>query len=599
MNLENLKSRALVSWATVGVLAALCLVLAALQYVWLGDLSRAERVRLQGGLQSSVQRLAQEFNTEVSTALAAARPSAESIEESGPQQAYVAQWLHWRESASQPALFRRAGLAIPKGEDLELFLLDDAPEDLAPAAWPKEWESMRNGLLRRLRERRGGPMPESNSALLEVPRFARRGEDPRQPGEMEWLIVEVDMNFIRSTYLPSLLARHIGTGIPVYARVSDRFNPSVKLFETGPTPAHAADAKAEASVGLMDGNRFEIGRFRVGGGLLPERGERKVKGGRKGGPDGPFFRGGPPPLPDFNRGRWQLDVRYADGSLDAIVDRIRWRNLGISAAILALMLLTAVLLVRFSRQQQQLAELQMNFVAGVSHELRTPLTVIRTAAYNLRGRVAANPAQVERYGTLIQDESEKLTALVEQVLRFSSARAGHAVGERSPVAVEGVIEESLHSRRLGGAGSRIVIEKNLEAGLPLVMADELALKHAIQNLLDNAVKYGTENSDWIGVSARKVTDAKGDAVEVRIADRGPGIPAEEQGDIFNAFFRGRRAQQDQIHGTGLGLNLVKKIVEAHNGAVRVESEPGRGAEFIVRIPAAPAELQDEFANTAG
>ena len=101
------------------------------------------------------------------------------------------------------------------------------------------------------------------------------------------------------------------------------------------------------------------------------------------------------------------------------------------------------------------------------------------------------------------------------------------------------------------------------------------------------------------MTARKVTDAKWDAVEVRISDHGPGIPAEEQSDIFNAFFRGRRAQQDQIHGTGLGLNLVKKIVEAHDGAIRVESEPGQGAAFILRIPAAPAELQDEFANTAG
>jgi two-component system sensor histidine kinase SenX3 len=131
------------------------------------------------------------------------------------------------------------------------------------------------------------------------------------------------------------------------------------------------------------------------------------------------------------------------------------------------------------------------------------------------------------------------------------------------------------------------------------MADEMALKHAIQNLLDNAVKYGTENSDWIGVAARKIADANGDSVEVRISDRGPGIPKEEQSEIFNSFFRGRRAQQDQIHGTGLGLNLVKKIIEAHGGTIRVESEPGHGTSFILRIPAAPAELQDEFANTAG
>ena len=79
----------------------------------------------------------------------------------------------------------------------------------------------------------------------------------------------------------------------------------------------------------------------------------------------------------------------------------------------------------------------MEFVAGVSHELRTPLTVIRTAAFNLRGKVASNPSQVERYGALIQQESERLGAIVEQVLRFASAKAGRVVQERQPVSVAG------------------------------------------------------------------------------------------------------------------------------------------------------------------
>jgi signal transduction histidine kinase len=594
MNLENIKSRALVSRATIGVLAVLCLVLAALQYMWLGDLSRAERTRLREVLQSSVQRLAQDFNAEISAALSALRPSPERIDELGREEAYATQWQRWKETATQPALFRRAGLAVPKGGELTLMLFDDELERFVPAEWPKAWQGLRGGLLMRTQGRRGGPPPAFNSTLIEMPRFGRREGDSGPPAELEWLVVELDLDFMAKIRLPALLARHIGTGMPLYARVHDRFNPGVTIFASGGKTSEQPESKAEASVSLLDVNRFEPGRR---GGGPPDGVRGKKAGGKQ--PDGPFFRNGPPPMPDFLRGRWQLDVRYADGSLDAIVARIRWRNLGISAAVLALMLLTATLLVRFSREQQQLAELQLNFVAGVSHELRTPLTVIRTAAYNLRGRVAANPAQVERYGQLIQDESEKLTALVEQVLRFSSARAGHAVGERMPVAVESVIEESLHSRRLGGTDSRIVVEKNLEDGLPLVMADEMALKHAIQNLLDNAVKYGTENGGWIGVFARRVSDGKGDAVEVRIADRGPGIPAEEQPDIFNAFFRGRRAQLDQIHGTGLGLNLVKQIVEAHEGDIRVESEPGQGTAFIMRIPAAPAELQDEFAHTSG
>jgi two-component system sensor histidine kinase SenX3 len=81
----------------------------------------------------------------------------------------------------------------------------------------------------------------------------------------------------------------------------------------------------------------------------------------------------------------------------------------------------------------------------------------------------------------------------------------------------------------------------------------------------------------------------GGAVEIRVADHGPGIPPDEQDQIFNPFFRGRRALSEQVHGTGLGLSLVKKIIEAHGGSIRVFSEPAKGTEFVVRIPAAPVE----------
>src|SRR5207302_2157924 len=135
---------------------------------------------------------------------------------------------------------------------------------------------------------------------------------------------------------------------------------------------------------------------------------------------------------------------------------------------------------------------------------RTPLTVIRTAAYNLRGRLAARPDQVERYGALIQSETEKLTALVEQVLRFASAKAGHVIRAREPVPVEGVIEDALRSSRASLEGARLVVERHLDEDLPPVFADSLALRHALQNLLDNALKYGTEASNWLGIFATAV-----------------------------------------------------------------------------------------------
>ena len=246
---------------------------------------------------------------------------------------------------------------------------------------------------------------------------------------------------------------------------------------------------------------------------------------------------------------------------------------------------------RLSSQRQRYAELQMNFVAGVSHELRTPLSVIRTAAFNLRGKLAHKPDQVERYGELIQDESEKLTALVQQVLQYGNARAGRVIRQRTPVSVEGLIENSLRSSRLAAKEPKPMVEKRVQPGFALVLADQQALTHALQNLLDNAVKYATGDHPWIGVFAAAITNANGTTVEIRVADRGPGIPKDEREHIFDPFFRGRRALEDQVHGTGLGLSLVKQIVEAHGGAIEVRSEPSQGTEFVIRLPAAPPEMR--------
>ena len=140
------------------------------------------------------------------------------------------------------------------------------------------------------------------------------------------------------------------------------------------------------------------------------------------------------------------------------------------------------------------------------------------------------------------------------------------------------------------------MDKQIEADLPPAFGDPTALKHALLNLISNAAKYGAEGG-WIGVSAKTSADAKGAMLEIRVADHGPGIPSDELGHIFDPFYRGKRAVEDQIHGTGLGLSLVKRIIEAHGGTITVQSEPGKGTEFVARIPAAPVEQIDEFADS--
>jgi len=285
-------------------------------------------------------------------------------------------------------------------------------------------------------------------------------------------------------------------------------------------------------------------------------------------------------------GRWEMYVRHRSGSLETVVAQLRWRNLAVTAGVLLLMMASVAALINYTRRAQRLAQLQIDFVAGVSHELRTPLTVLRTAGYNLTGKMAHNPAQVERYGVLIQQESGRLKDLVEQIMKFAGSETGRVIQEPEPLSVESVIQDTMESSKAVMEGAHCVVEQSIEDGLPPILGDPTALKHALQNLLTNAAKYGTGDSNWIGISASKTTDRGRGMVEIRVTDRGRGIPEDEQKHIFDPFFRGQKAIQDQVHGTGLGLNLVKKIVEAHGGTIRVKSQPMKGAEFIVRIPEA-------------
>jgi signal transduction histidine kinase len=282
-----------------------------------------------------------------------------------------------------------------------------------------------------------------------------------------------------------------------------------------------------------------------------------------------------------------LRVHHHAGSLETIVAKGRRTNDLLAAGLLLLIFTTTYALVRFSRRAQNLAELQMNFVAGVSHELRTPLTVIRTAAYNLRGDLANQPSQVARYGSLISEQAEKLSALVEQVLRYGNARAGRVLQKREPVPVQELIEAGLLAARNAAPTKDVVVEKHIEPDLPLILADRESMQHALQNLFENAMKYGLPGGDWIGISATPTKNGGSPVIEIRVTDHGPGIPTEEREYIFDPFFRGQRPLNDQIHGTGLGLNLVKRIIEAHGGTVAVRDNSGPGAEFIVRLPVAP------------
>ncbi len=569
------------SWFFVAALFVLCASLGVLQYRWIDEASRAERERLRGSLQASLFRLSVGFNSDLVTACAAILPRFAPPDAEIPDQDYAALYKQWKESGQHGRLFSAIAIARPAGDSFTLRSLNLDTAVFAPAPWPDSWQPVRQHLEARLAQMREGrdgrpggrgfrPMEIDEGLLIEIPRRGR--------SELEWLIFEVNPGYVRDTLLPELLSRHLGSSFSDYqVEVVSRQSPSRVLYRYPADASGSIGPAADASVALFEVSWDQLFRRNA------PPGARDMMRGRPGPGPGPF-------------GRWQLNVRHRSGSLGAVVARTRARNLGVTAAILLLMLATVASLIVFTRRAQRLATLQMNFVAGVSHELRTPLTVIRTAAFNLRGKLAQNPAQVEKYGSLIRQEAERLTGIVEDVLQFASQHSGRSRLNLEPVPAEDLIEASLAACRSVLDASHCTVEKDIQPGLAPLLGDPVALQHALQNLLTNAAKYGASGAgNWIGIAALSPTPGW---IEIRVSDRGPGISPEELPNLFDPFFRGQRAIQDQVHGTGLGLALVKGIVEAHSGSVSAASEPGRLTSFTLRLPAAPPEPLPEAAASS-
>lgn len=226
---------------------------------------------------------------------------------------------------------------------------------------------------------------------------------------------------------------------------------------------------------------------------------------------------------------------------------------------------------------QKLASLQQEFIATVTHELKTPLTVISSAAQNMAAGIVSRE-QIPRYGEMLREESEKLKKDIDYFLLYAGMNTLHSL-PRSKCNIQDCILEVINLIRQNDFVRDTEIQLDLPPVPVFVQCDRRAIRGLIRNLAENAVKHAAE-----GQFLRIEVTAEQKNIVIRFIDHGRGIPAKEQKRIFEPFQRGNQAIAAQTEGSGIGLNLCKRIAELHGGSLVLESTSPSGSVFTVRLP---------------
>jgi signal transduction histidine kinase len=626
-------------------------LLATLQYQWLGQVSAAERAQMQTSLRAHADEFVQDFDREVLLAYIALQAEGPALG-AGDWKAFADHYEARRASARYPQLVRDIYFLHEPDRQLMRFDAEartfhpaEWPAELASLRDRLTAARAADTGALHLLTRMGDPIDSTIPALvvtlpvvqtletsgvtidMEMKRSVERAAASLQTFQISGgvVIATLDRAYIQNTMLPELAARYFPApvdqtpgGLLAHAdgyRLAVVFagDDAHPIYARGLAPNASINSKqADADVALLT-LRYDLAD------QIMTRDNRAVYAfsarGTSMGP-APFTAAAPPVIQGDRAGKlsivvqstgspgaelaltktrlaatqsgWHLVLQHSAGSLDAAVTQARRRSLTMSFGVLALLAISVGLIAINAQRSQRLAAQQMDFVATVSHELRTPLAVIRSAAQNLSAGVIHDAAQAKRYGELIDTEGKRLTDMVEQVLEFAGLD-----GNRRPLATHPIDAPALVKDVLESCAALLQFEHfqvDVQTGdvVPLVAADEGALRRALHNLVTNAIKYGAEGR-WIGVSITSAPARGATEVQIAVSDHGQGIDAEDLPHLFEPFYRGRSATERQIHGSGLGLSLVKRIADAHGGRITVRSVPGEGSTFTLHLPAAKAD----------
>ena len=239
----------------------------------------------------------------------------------------------------------------------------------------------------------------------------------------------------------------------------------------------------------------------------------------------------------------------------------------------------AVLLIQDVTEFRRLEAIRRDFVANVSHELKTPITAIRGFIETLLDDPEMGDETRRRFQEKIRDQSLRLSALVSDLLTLARVETREGLREMAPLDLRSAVHGTVRELAAMAESANVAVEETIPAEPVTVLGDEGALRQLVRNLLDNALKY-TPAGGRVRVTLRP----EGDRAVVEVADTGIGIDPKHAERIFERFYRVDKARSRGLGGTGLGLSIVKHLAQAHGGTAEVESTPGRGSTFRVRLP---------------
>jgi signal transduction histidine kinase len=277
-----------------------------------------------------------------------------------------------------------------------------------------------------------------------------------------------------------------------------------------------------------------------------------------------------------------LSIKYRGTTVADIGSKFLRYNYIVLGALSLLMIGGIWLTYRNVYKEMTLAKLKSDFVANVSHELRTPLALIRLYAETLELGRLTTKEKYQEYFRIIREESERLTALINNILDFSRIEAGRKEYEFRETNLADLVRTTLDSYRFQIEQHGFAFEEKISSDIPPVIVDREAIARSLLNLVNNALKY-SKDQKYIGVSLYR----QNTRVNLEVQDHGIGIRKDEQEKIFEKFYRCGDPLVHNIKGSGLGLSLVRHIAQAHGGEVLVESAPEKGSKFTIALPLGP------------